>query len=71
MYVGLWHLFCPHCLMIFYIYTKFCQSNSSGLRVTDMNSRVDARVVANVDGRTNRRKTGSLYRAMPEAVATV
>ena len=36
-----------------------------------MNSRANARVVANVgdrmDGRTNERKTGSLYRAMPEA----
>ena len=44
----------------------------------DLNSRVDAGVVANVDGRTyrrtygwtNGRKTRSLYRAMPEAGAT-
>ena len=40
----------------------------------DLNSRVDARVVANVDGRTyrsmNERKTVSLYRAMPKARVT-
>ena len=40
----------------------------------DLNSRVDARVIANVDGRTDRHtagcKTGSLYRAKPEAGAT-
>ena len=39
-----------------------------------MNSRVDARALANVDGRTygrtNGRKTGSLYREIPEAGAT-
>ena len=29
-----------------------CQSNSLGFRVTDLNSRDDSRVVANVDGRT-------------------
>ena len=23
-----WHLFCPHCLIMLYIYTKFCQSKS-------------------------------------------
>ena len=70
----LWHLSCPHCLIVFYICTKFCRSSSKGFRVTDLNSRVDARVVANVDGRTdeqtNGRKSGSLYRAMPEAGAT-
>ena len=40
----------------------------------DLNSRIDARVVTNVYGRTyertNGRKIGSLYRAMPEAGAT-
>ena len=39
----------------------------------DLNSRIDARVVKNVYGRayerTNGRKIGSLYRAMPEAGA--
>ena len=39
----------------------------------DLNSRIDARVVTNVYGRTyertNGRKIGSLYRAMPEAGA--
>ena len=45
-----------------YICTKFCQSISYDFRVTDLNSRVDARVVANVDGgtygRTDRRTDG-------------
>ena len=41
-----------------------------GFRVTDLDSRVDARVVANVDRQTNGQKTGSLYHAMPEAGAT-
>ena len=40
----------------------------------DLNSRIDARVVTNVYTRmyerTNGRKIGSLYRAMPEAGAT-
>ena len=40
----------------------------------DLNSRIDARVVTNVNGRTykrtNGRKIGSLYRAMPEAGTT-
>ena len=53
-----------------YICTKFCQSISKGFRVTDLNIRIDARVAANVDTRTNRRKIGSLYRVMPEAGAT-
>ena len=63
---------------MFYICTKFYRSSSKDFRVTDLNSRVDARVVANVDGwmygRTygwmNRLKTGTLYHAMPEAGAT-
>ena len=45
----------------------------------DLNTRVDTRGVANVGGRTygqtygrtNGRKTGFLYRAMPEAGATI
>ena len=54
-----------------YICTKFCQSISKGFRVTDPNSRVKARVVANVkNGRTNGQKIGSLHRAMPEAGTT-
>ena len=40
----------------------------------DLNSRIDARVVTNVYGRTyersNGRKIGSLYRTMPEVGAT-
>ena len=40
----------------------------------DLNSKIDARVVTNVYGRTYERtngwKIGSLYRAMPEAGAT-
>ena len=35
-----------------YICTKFCQSISKVFIVTDPNSRVDTRVVANVDGQT-------------------
>ena len=37
---------------------------------TDLNSKIDARVVANVDGRINGWKTGSLYHAKPEAGVT-
>ena len=40
---------------VLYLYQKnlyFCRSSSKGFRVTDLNSRVDARLVANVDGRT-------------------
>ena len=52
-----------------YICTKFCQSTSKGFRVTDLNSRINARVVVNVDlqkyGRMNGRKMGFLYLAMP------
>ena len=36
-----------------YICIYFSQSNSLGFRVTDLNSRDDSRVVANVDGRTD------------------
>ena len=44
--------------MVFYICTKVCQSISQGFSILDMNSRVDARVVANVDGRTDVRTYG-------------
>ena len=57
-------------LIMHYICTRFCKSIAKGFRVTDLNIRVDARVVTIVDGRTNGRKTGSLYHAMPEAGAT-
>ena len=61
--------------MTLYMCTKFQENISKGFRETDLNTRVDARVVANVDGRTNERtngrKTGSLYRAMLEACATI
>ena len=56
-------------MIILYICTRFCQSTAKGFRVTDLNIRVDARVVTIVDGRTNGQKTGSLYHAMPEAGA--
>ena len=40
--------------MMLYICTKFCGSISKGFRVTDLNSTLNARVVANVDaGRTH------------------
>ena len=48
--------------IMLYICIKFCESTS--------NSRVDATMVANVDGRTDGRKTRFLFRAMPEAGAT-
>ena len=38
-----------HPLMMLYICTKFGASISKGFRVTDLNSRVNIRVVANVD----------------------
>ena len=55
-----------HPLMMLYICTKFCESISKGFSVTDLSSRVNARVVANVDARwkdtrRNRQKTGSLH----------
>ena len=56
--------FCSHRLTILYTCAKCCQSIS----------RVDAMVIANVDGRTyghtNGLKTGSLYHTMPEACVT-
>ena len=59
-------------LMMIYIWAKFYESTLKGFRVTDMDSRVDTRVVAMLapgrnSERTNGRKTESLYRAMPEA----
>ena len=69
--VELHHLFGAHHLIMFYICTKFCLSNPKDFWGTEPNSRVNARVVANVDRRTNRGKTGSLYGAMPEACGTM
>ena len=65
------YLFCAFCLIMLYICMKFSESTSDGFRMTNPNRRVDASVVANVDGRTNGRRSGSLYRAMPEAGATI
>ena len=55
-----------------YICTKFGQSTgiSKDFRVTDLDSRVDTRVVVNVDRCTNRWKTQSKDSAMPEAGET-
>ena len=55
-----------------YMCTKFQENISEGFKETELNITVDARVVANIDGRTNKRteKPGSLYRAMPEAGVT-
>ena len=53
-----------------YICTKFGQSISKDFRVTDLDSRVDTRVVVNVDRCTNRWKTRSKDSAMPEAGET-
>ena len=48
-----------HPLMMLYTCTKFCESISKGFRVTDLNSMVNARVVANDDaGRTDTRTNG-------------
>ena len=55
-----------HPLMMLYICTKVCESVSKGFRDTGLNSRVNVRVVANVDAD----KTRSLYRAMRETGAT-
>ena len=44
--VELWYLFCAHCcLIMFYIWAKFCSSISKDFWVTDSNSRVSTRVV--------------------------
>ena len=61
-----------HPLMMLYICTKVCGSVSRGFRVKDLNSKVNARVVANVDSgwtdiQTNTQKNRSLYPAMPKA----
>ena len=37
------------CLIMLFICTKFCQSISKGFRVTDLDNKVDAWMVANVD----------------------
>ena len=39
MQVELRYFFCAHCLIVFYICIKFCQSISKGFRVTDPDSR--------------------------------
>ena len=57
-------------MIMLYIFIKFCQSISKAFKVTDLNSRTDPKVVENVDGRMYKRKTGSLYCAMPGAGAT-
>ena len=44
--------------MMLYICTKFCKNIPKGFRVTDLNIRVDTRVVANVDARTDARTDG-------------
>ena len=52
----------------------FCKSISKCFRVTDPNCRVDATVIAKVDGRTdertNEQKNESLNHTMPEAGTT-
>ena len=48
-------LSCAHRLIILDTCATCCQSISKGFTVTDLNSRVDARVVASVDGRTYER----------------
>ena len=62
--------FCTSSDDALYICTKFCESISKGFTVTDLNSRVNARVVTNVDARwtdihtdtcRNKGKTGSLH----------
>ena len=63
-------LFGAYCLMMLYICTKFCENISKGFRVTDLNIRVNARVVANVDAHMDTQKNGSLYRSMPKAGMT-
>ena len=71
LFVELWLLLSAYCLIMLYICTKICENISNGFKVTDLNSRVEARVVANVDshmnGWTNKRmnghKTGSLRHA--------
>ena len=39
-------LFSAHCLVMRYVCIKFCESISKCFRVTDLNNRVDAGVVA-------------------------
>ena len=56
-----------------YLYQILSTSISKGFRVSDLKRMVDASVVANAYRRMyegiNRKKTGSLYSAMPEADA--
>ena len=51
-YMPFRHFMAKLVLVILDMCAKCCQSISKGFRVTDLNSRGDARVVANVDGRT-------------------
>ena len=64
-------LFVCCCIILVPSFAKVSQRVSE----LDVHTRVDASVVANVDkrtfGQTNGRKTGSLYRAMPQAGATI
>ena len=50
MHEGTENCFSAHPLMLLYICKKVCESISKGFRETDLNSRVNARVVTNVDG---------------------
>lgn len=59
------YLFSAHTLKMLDICIRFCESISKGFSVTDWNSRIDARVVANADGQKNGWKTRSLYHSMP------
>ena len=47
-----------------YICTKICHSISNGFRVTDLDSRVDARVVTIVDGGVDGHMDGRMYKQM-------
>ena len=49
--VEVWYWLSAHYLMMLCICTMFCESISKDFRVTDLNSRVNTRVVTNVDAR--------------------
>ena len=71
----LWYLFYPQCLIMLYICTNFCQESH---RVSELWTRTVGSTLGWLqmltDEKTNvhtiRRKTVSLYRAVPEAGAT-
>ena len=48
-------VFSSHRLVMLYTFTKLCESILKASWVTDPNSRVDARLVVDVDGRMNER----------------